>query len=406
MIGKTLAQRLEDDWRETLDGIARARRWPSSGDVARLGASVERLSKSYNDPELRGLVPGNDDALAARLAFSFVRDVPKGAAAVRELVATGTLTMPSDRPLRVLDVGAGLGATTWGIARALERFGARGAIDASWVDSDSRALDVAMDIVRARDRTREPAGATGATGVTIAARAVPRAVGGKLPAGPFDLILLGQVLSELDVGIDPAARVDRHVALVESLLASLGPPPHGALVILEPALRERTRHLHRVRDALLALPAPPTLFAPCLHAARCPALAQEGDWCHDDLEIDLPPWLVPIARAAGLRYQGLTFSYLVLRRDGRTLGGALSADRARLRAVSGAIVTKGKREVFLCGPLEAGPGRARVTLLDRDRTAKNQAFEMIYRGDVVSVDPPLLGDRPRVGKDSTVVCDE
>ena len=37
--------------------------------------------------------------------------------AVRELVRAGLL--PTDRPLRVLDVGAGLGAMTFGLLRAL-----------------------------------------------------------------------------------------------------------------------------------------------------------------------------------------------------------------------------------------------------------------------------------------------
>src|SRR3712207_8562489 len=60
-----------------------------------------------------------------------------------------------------------------------------------------------------------------------------------------------------------------------------------------------------------------TVFAPCLHAASCPMLAIETEWCHEDLAVDLPPWTVPLARAAGLRWQGLTFSYLVLRKDGR-----------------------------------------------------------------------------------------
>ena len=31
-------------------------------------------------------------------------------------------------------------------------------------------------------------------------------------------------------------------------------------------------------------------------------LAREGDWCHEDLPVDLPPWLVPVARADGTGY--------------------------------------------------------------------------------------------------------
>ena len=166
-------------------------------------------------------------------------------------------------------------------------------------------------------------------------------------------MLAGQILSELDVGLQEAARVDRHAALLAAWV-ELHLEPDGSLVVVEPALRDRTRHLHRVRDALLA--AGVTVFAPCLHASSCPALAIETNWCHEDLDVDLPAWLAPVARAAGLRREGLTFSYLVLRRDARRLANAVApAPRATaLRVVSGAVVSKGKREAFLCGELFRG----------------------------------------------------
>src|SRR5580704_397844 len=110
-----LVRPLEDDWRDTIDAIARSRSWPTSWDVAELAGRVAELSAAYNDPARARA--SMRDAGSARLGFSFARDVPKGAAAVRELVATGAL--PLDRTLRVLDLGAGLGATTWGLARAL-----------------------------------------------------------------------------------------------------------------------------------------------------------------------------------------------------------------------------------------------------------------------------------------------
>src|SRR5690349_2213546 len=99
-----------DAWRGPIDAVLAARGWPALADVARLGPLVARLSQAYN--EGRG---ATRELLPARLAFSFARDVPKGAGAVRELVAAGLLSAP----LRVLDLGAGLGAMTWGVASAL-----------------------------------------------------------------------------------------------------------------------------------------------------------------------------------------------------------------------------------------------------------------------------------------------
>jgi SAM-dependent methyltransferase len=407
MLGRNLVQSLESDWRDVLDGIARARGWPTTHEPAKLGARVRALSDAYNDAT-RARAAARD-AGAARLGFSFARDVPKGAAAVRELVATGSLRA-SER-LRVLDVGAGLGATTWGVLRALEASGNSAEIDATLVDPDTAALDLARAIVAARP-------GQGTMGIRV--HAVTRAAGAFEDLPRFDLVLAGQLLSELDVGDAEDARVERHAKLLQRWIQERL-EPHGSLVVVEPALRDRTRHLHRVRDALAAAGA--TVFAPCLHAAPCPALAHEGDWCHEDLDVDLPDWLVPVARAAGLRREGLTFSYLVLRRDGANLAGAMRAPAgaARLRVVSQAMRSKGKREAFVCGELASAsparddappgrdetaalvPGRVKAARLDRDALILNRAWEEVGRGDLLAVKPPPDEHKPRIGATSQVI---
>jgi hypothetical protein len=229
----------------------------------------------------------------------------------------------------------------------------------------------------------------------------------RVPRGEtWDLVLLGQVLSELDTELAAAARVAKHAALVESLLAS-AVRPDGALVVVEPALRERARYLHAVRDAVLAKRAGeggPNVFAPCLHRGLCPMLLTEGDWCHEDLAVDLPEWLTPIARAAGLRWQGLTFSYLILRKDGTTL----EKRGFPWRVVSGPIVSKGKRELFLCGA-NGGPGlpsRLRVQRLDRHASAANAVWGALGRGDRIRL-PGLIpaGPLAKLGSDAVVDVD-
>jgi hypothetical protein len=423
-----LVHPLEEDWRDALDRVARSRGWPTSRDVARLAACVVQLSAAYNDPTRARAAMR--DAGPARLGFSFARDVPKAAAAVRELVGAGVL--PLDRPLRVLDLGAGLGASTWGLARALKAAGASGGVDATWIDTDAEALELGAALLRAR------VGAADAVEIRLQSRA--GALGSASGLGRFDVVLLGQVLSELDVASPDEVRLPRHVELVRSLLVDrcVEDGAGGALVVIEPALRDRARHLHRVRDALAATGVP--VFAPCLHSAPCPALARETDWCHEDLEVDLPAWLWPVARAAGLRREGLTFSYLVLHRGGRRLVDALASPNARppapaaapastpvsspmstpmstptptlasaparLRIVSEEIRTKGKREAFVCGEC-AGPdglvaARARLMRLDRDANPGNAAWDQLKRGDVALVAPPPELARPRIGPATTV----
>jgi SAM-dependent methyltransferase len=394
-----LARPLDDDWRESIDRIARAHRWPTTAEPAQLGALVRALSDAYNAPipPPGRAVASSGAALAARLGFSFARDVPKAAAAVRELVASGELSGRST--IRVLDIGCGLGATTWGVARALSAAGLVCTIQATWTDEDALALDVAQQLARARAH-REG-------GVTLELRAERRPLApgeAEHAGGSWDLILLGQVLSELDGALEPEARTRTHAQLVAGLMAKLA--PGGALVIVEPALRERTRHLHTVRDAVLAARAA-TVFAPCLHDTPCPALEDPDEWCHEDVAVDLPRWLEPVARAAGLRWQGLTFSYLVLRPPGeRTLVQLLPPSAGtRGRIISGPLVSKGKREHFVCG--ERGPGgedaeRTRVSRLDRDEGEANAAWSALGRGDVVAIEPVPDPKKHRIGRESRV----
>ena len=202
--------------------------------------------------------------------------------------------------------------------------------------------------------------------------------------GRHDVVILGQVLSEIDPRSDPATRLESQAALVRHALDTMV-AADGALVIVEPALRERTRHLHALRDRLLEGGAV-SVFAPCLHSASCPMLAIETEWCHEDLPVDLPPWTVPLARAAGLRWQGLTFSYLVLRKSGVEPRADAGGERVRFRAVSDLLRSKGKVELFICR--EDG-ARQRIRRLDRDAAAEQGVpFEELRRGDIVTLSSP------------------
>jgi hypothetical protein len=213
---------------------------------------------------------------------------------------------------------------------------------------------------------------------------------------PRDIVLLGQVLSEIDPRAEPDARLEAQAALVQQLLDH-AVAEDGALVIIEPALRERTRHLHRLRDRVLETTSA-TVFAPCLHRERCPMLPLETEWCHEDLPVDLPPWTVPLARAAGLRWQGLTFSYLVLRKDGKVASPRTDrAGQVRFRTVSDLLASKGKAELFVCG--QDGV-RRRIRRLDRDvASERGIPFVDLRRGDIVTLSAAADGDPAAPVKD-------
>src|SRR5215471_5016535 len=94
-----LAEPLDEAWRQAIDDVLASHGWPTLAEAGRLGPTVQRLSQTYNEGR-----------------------------------------------------GAALGAMTWGVARALEAAGHEGELDATWVDTDAAALEVARDLVRARAR--------------------------------------------------------------------------------------------------------------------------------------------------------------------------------------------------------------------------------------------------------------
>ncbi|MCW5809272.1 MAG: hypothetical protein KIT31_43360, partial [Deltaproteobacteria bacterium] len=201
---------------------------------------------------------------------------------------------------------------------------------------------------------------------------------------PADLVVLGSVLNELDP--DAALRA------VERGLAALA--ADGALIVVEPALRDTTRALHHLRDAAIARGA--HVFAPCTrHTAPCPMLAHPDDWCHEDRPLRLPPATAELARLTHLRDDGMKLAYLVL----RTSPLDLVPDPAAYRVVAAPHAQKGKLELLGCAP----SGHRTLRLLKRHRTATNRDLERAARGDVLTLTGGTDdGTRVEVDADTTV----
>jgi ribosomal protein RSM22 (predicted rRNA methylase) len=214
---------------------------------------------------------------------------------------------------------------------------------------------------------------------TAAPRVRPRIV--REPDSTYRLIVAANVLSEMR---DP-------VALRRLLEQSL--EPDGYLVVVEPAMREPTRRLMRWRDELTAVGF--RIAAPCLGIGRCPMLAGEDMWCHQDVAWSRPAFIDEIDRRTGLNKESLKYSYLVVTRTGRTLADG----PAHWRVVSDRHAAKGRVWSFLCG--REGP-LCRAEMLTRHRGAARRDFEHARRGDLLTVDPPLVGESARLGE-STVV---
>ncbi len=307
------------------------------------GSPRENAEKKYGPSDL-----------AARAVFFTVADASKIKLPLAELLALDCFSKRN--PLRVLDIGAGCGAMTFGLMDAMPEL----AMDVVAIDRDRDALAIFSSAVGILER------------MDVALEIRVGSVESAALVGDIDLAFLGSVLNELD---EQAA-----IRLVESVVGQLSAT--GSLIIIEPALRESSRRLHRLRDHLLdkgsACRVPVHVFAPCTRAmAPCPALELERDWCHEDRPFSPPPRFASLASVTGLRRSRLKFSYLVLRR----CQGNVANGQDLLRVVSSLNKTKGKSELVACGP----SGWQKLRLQKRDRTDDNRIFGRARRGDLISM---------------------
>jgi hypothetical protein len=364
---------------EVVHGATRAALGDAPLATSALTRAIVDRSRRYTSERDRPAVDPTGD-LAARAMFFTVADAMKIAIPLGELRHRGAI--PGARPLRIIDLGAGCGAMSLG---ALVALGTPAAVarpptgdplhvEITAIDRDGRALAIA------RDAIRQLAARRGITaGVTTRDEDVTRA---RLPAA--DLIVIGTLLNELP----PDARLE----LTLRALAAIG--DDGAVIIVEPALRDTARALHQVRDAILGA-GRGHVFAPCTrHLVPCPALDDPDDWCHEDRALELPRRTAELARLTHLRDGGMKFAYLVLRRQPL----ALVDDPAAWRVVSAAMPAKGKLEVIGC----SAAGRIRLRLLRRHRAPGNRGLEAADRGDVLVIDAAPDADRVEVTGETRV----
>jgi ribosomal protein RSM22 (predicted rRNA methylase) len=350
-----------------------------------LAQAVAALSHLYTRDRSRlGELDATKEAWLARIGFFLPRDLPKVFGPLDELLGSELFRherWQSERSLRMLDIGAGLGATSLGVARWLRlRALPIERLHVVALERNARALRSFQALASALSQFDDEF-----VPLTLDARSeeLERAQ----LSERFDLITFGFVLNELFPESAPEERAARRAELL--LRAAERLREGGAIIVLEPALRESARELMAVRDLLVARGRAPFVIAPCLHTHSCPMLPSERDWCHQELPYALPKALAEVAKAASLRYEGLSYASLVLSNTARPSAAANS-----FRIVSDRLESKGKLELFGCS--EAG--YVRLTRLTRNANERNAPFEAAQRGDVLT----LSSEGPRVDEQTTV----
>ena len=370
-------------------------------DVDELAQRVEALSDVYTVDRAAALSDAaGREHLRAKVFYFLCSDAPKPAMVLREVQQAGvTLGRIDGDRLRVLDLGAGVGATAVGVLLSLDASAAP-AVDLTMVDSDPAALSVAAGVAA---KAANLAGLNLRTTTAVRDLAKlhePTAGNDALLAGPWDLVIAQAVLNELplagDADADRAAWIGHRAR-------------QGLTIIIEPALRATTQPLQRARDILLAMGGV-RVVAPCPHQSRCPMLAEgDRDWCHELRSITPTHRVAEIQSITRRRDDRAKYSFVALvpgqavagdsNQVGHIAGVSTEPVTLRGRLVSDALNSKGKCERVVC----ASDGRLlKLRLLDRERTDNNAALADEPRGTVVSLHG-VTG--PRIGCDARVIVE-
>jgi SAM-dependent methyltransferase len=327
-------------------------------ELREVASAVTRLSTGLTrERELVGARYLDDDRLlGAYLLFYWPTSY---------LQARGVLSELPRRPRSVLDLGSGPAPMAFAALDA-------GAAEVIAADRSAKALATARELSR---EAGEPL-ATREWNPTQGRPLAELVTGRKI-----DVVLMGHALNELFRGHGPEVTDARRADLLEQALGLLA--PGGSLVVVEPALRDTSRALLRVRDLLTARGY--AIRAPCLFRGACPALAKESDWCHAERPVEPPQLVAQIAKAAGLRREAVKMSYLVVAPSGEAW--AEPPPGRVFRIVSEQLSSKGRLRYMGCGP----EGRLGIALQEKHVTDANRRFEKLLRGDVIEV----AGGEPR-----------
>ena len=331
-------------------------------DIEMLASAVMRLSDAFTHGRAELALRYLDDPLNRRayIAGFLLTNAAKVFHCLDELAVLDLL--PLKGPVDVLDLGCGPGTAS--LATSL--FFAERVPDAHLnlvaVEQSAAALGDAvrlLGLIAGGAKSFLPL--EGLAGRELLDR--------NLSGRRFDIVIAANVFNEFESEGEAA---DTARALLDEYTKE-----NGLIIIIDPALRETTRPMMKLRDELVK--AGVRVLAPCLNESPCPMLAaNERDWCHFYVEWDCPKLIERIDCLTGLDHRYIKMAYLMLAREGSGNGGRVSKE---FRVVSSPLVSKGKRELLLCG----SDGKlVRAMRQDKHASEANRGFELARRGDVVS----------------------
>jgi ribosomal protein RSM22 (predicted rRNA methylase) len=268
----------------------------------KIAGDVQRMSDAFtaDREELPGSYLNHPPSRSAYLAFFHPQQTLRAMAALAETRARAAERGlwpggAGQETLRVLDLGAGLGAMSWALLTSGDL---PPKLEFTLVDHQRSALADARDLLLRVAATVRP-GAPPPMVRTAPSHLVPWLDRAAESGWRYDVALRGGVLNEMKPPWDGV------VARVLSLLD--GPAPGcGLMLVLEPALPPVARNLAAARDELLDVT---TTIAPCTHGRACPLLKLRKDWCFTVRPASLPPFVREQARRLGHQTEEVRYAF-------------------------------------------------------------------------------------------------
>lgn len=350
--------------------VARAPRSTPDECIARLARPASALTAMFTTerPDRFPDYARDEDTLLAYALLFFPQTWARVRFPLAEALDVRGFRPPPDRPARILDLGAGLGAAGLSAAQLLRARSGTGSVRLTSVDRSATALGVLAAIATLRLESLRGVDVSAVEGDLLRP-----ATAGLRRAGPYDLVLASFSLNEAFASADDA-EATRWIRDLATLTA-----PGGRIVLVEPALRTTAERLRRVASPAIA-DGTLHVHGPDPHGALAPPPTDERFYDHEVRRWAPPHSLVRLNARLQLSLAELTFTSLTLALEAPSGAHALPPDAFRLTSPIARI--KG-RWVFT--GLGADGVRRDYELLDRgiddDGAARLRDFE---RGDLLA----------------------
>ncbi len=299
---------------------------------------ILKLSEVYNFPENKNSsILTSQKSLEAYMLYFLPINFYK----LSELIKRTKL--PKDRIHKVLDFGCGPGS---GGLAASDYFGKNAALHL--YDLSDRATQMAQNLIE-----------NYCPGVKC------KIENSNWKKEKFDLIIAANAINEI--------KEEDKKAVLDDLVSSLS--DNGVLLILEPALKVKTKLAMQTRDYILSTDENLCVLFPCTHNLPCPMLIDtEDDWCHGSMSWQSCKLIRQIDKLTGFNKHRLKYSAFIFQKGIQSVTGFRIVDIPRK--------DKTGFSARLCGE----DFYAVSKLLKRNRNENNKMFEKADLFDLLKIE--------------------